>query len=287
MSYNYLSNGYVNYFIKHALHEDIGDGDHSALGAIPADATNKAQLVIKDSGMLAGVELAKKIFHFISPDITFDEKISDGTLVDYGQIAFVVEGPAREILSAERLVLNCMQRMSGAATYTSYLCELIKGTGTKLLDTRKTSPNFRMAEKWAVKIGGGTNHRFGLFDMVMLKDNHIDYAGGVKNAIESTVSYLTENKKNLKIVVEVRNLEELQEVIDTGHVYRVLLDNMLPSDMRQAITMIDGRFDTEASGGISEKNIREIADTGVNYISVGAMTHSYKSLDMSLKAFDN
>lgn len=284
MSYNYLSNSYVNYFIKHALHEDIGDGDHSALGSIPAEAKNKAKLIIKDSGMLAGVELAQRIFAYISPDIIVEKFIEDGTHVEYGQIAFTVEGPARELLSAERLVLNCMQRMSGAATYTHYLCGLIKGTGTKLLDTRKTTPNFRLAEKWAVKIGGGTNHRFGLFDMVMLKDNHIDYAGGVKNAITSTVAYLEEKKKKLKIVVEVRNLDELREVIETGHVYRVLLDNMLPSDMRQAIQMIDGQFETEASGGISEKNIREIAETGVDYISVGAMTHSYKSLDMSLKA---
>jgi nicotinate-nucleotide pyrophosphorylase (carboxylating) len=284
MSYNYLSNSYINYFIKHALHEDIGDGDHTALGSIPAKARNKAQLIVKDSGMLAGVELAQKIFSHISPDIAFYKIIDDGTLVDYGQIAFTVEGPVRDLLSAERLVLNCMQRMSGISTYTNYLCGLLKGTSTKLLDTRKTTPNFRLAEKWAVKIGGGTNHRFGLFDMVMLKDNHIDYAGGAKNAIESTVQYLSEKKKKLKIVVEVRNLTELQEVIETGHIYRVLLDNMLPSDMRQAIAMIDGKFETEASGGISEKNIREIAETGVNYISVGAMTYSYKSLDMSLKA---
>ena len=269
------------------MHEDVGDGDHSALGAIPASSRNKAQLIIKDTGILAGVEMAKRIFDFASPEIQFDQKLSDGQHVEHGQIAFTVEGPAREILSSERLVLNCMQRMSGIATYTYYLCGLIKGTGTQLLDTRKTTPNFRLAEKWAVKIGGGTNHRFGLFDMVMLKDNHIDYAGGVRKAIESTAEYLQEKNKKLKIIVEVRNLDELQEVIDTGHVYRVLLDNMLPSAMRQAIKMIDGRFETEASGGISEKNIREIAETGVNYISVGAMTHSYHSLDMSLKAFDN
>jgi nicotinate-nucleotide pyrophosphorylase (carboxylating) len=287
MSYNYLSKRYLDYFVKHALHEDMGDGDHSAIGAIPASAINKAQLIIKGDGMLAGVEMARRIFEYISPEISFDQKINDGQLVESGQIAFFVEGPVRELLSAERLVLNCMQRMSGVATYTHYLCGLLKGTGTKLLDTRKTTPNFRVAEKWAVKIGGGINHRFGLFDMIMLKDNHIDYAGGVKEAINSTLDYLKEKGKNLKIVVEVRNLNELQEVIETGQVYRVLLDNMLPSDMRLAIKMINGRFETEASGGISEKNIREIAETGVDYISVGAMTHSYRSLDMSLKALDS
>ena len=284
MSYNYLSKGYINYFIKHALHEDIGDGDHSALGAIPEDKVNRAQLLIKDDGILAGVELARLIIEYVSPDIKFEQLLHDGDSVSHGQVAFRLEGGARHLLSAERLILNCMQRMSGVATYTHHMCELIKGTGTRLLDTRKTTPNFRMAEKWAVKIGGGMNHRFGLFDMIMLKDNHIDYAGGVKQAIESTVDYLERSGKKLKIEVEVRNLQELEEVIKTGHVFRVLLDNMLPSVMRQAIKMIDGQMETEASGGISEKNIREIAETGVDYISVGAMTHSYKSLDMSLKA---
>ena len=284
MSYNYLSKGYINYFIKHALHEDVGDGDHSALGAIPEDKVNKAHLLIKDEGILAGVEMAKMIFAHVSPEIKFEQILDDGDSVVNGQIAFNVEGSARHLLSAERLVLNCMQRMSGVATYTHHLCGLIKGTGTKLLDTRKTTPNFRIAEKWAVKIGGGTNHRFGLFDMIMLKDNHIDYAGGVQEAIDATVAYLEQTGKKLKIEVEVRNLEELQEVLKSGHVFRVLLDNMLPSEMRQAIKMVGGRMETEASGGISEKNIREIAETGVDYISVGAMTHSYKSLDMSLKA---
>ncbi|MFT4739013.1 MAG: nicotinate-nucleotide pyrophosphorylase (carboxylating) [Cyclobacteriaceae bacterium] len=284
MSYNYLSEDYLAHFIKHALREDIGDGDHSALGAIDSSANKKAKLLIKSEGMLAGVELSKKIFEFVSEDIIIDQQMNDGDQIKYGDIAFFVEGSAQKILSAERLVLNCMQRMSGIATYTLYLNSLLKGTTTQLLDTRKTTPNFRLAEKWAVKIGGGANHRFGLFDMVMLKDNHIDYAGGVRQAIESTVAYLEKSGKNLKIEIEVRNLDEVQEVLNTGKVFRLLLDNMLPSEMRQAIKMIKGQYETEASGGITEKNIREIAETGVDYISVGALTHSYTSLDMSLKA---
>jgi len=208
----------------------------------------------------------------------------DGDLVETGEIGLSVEGNSRSILSAERLVLNCLQRMSAIATYTHHMNQLIKGSKAKLLDTRKTTPLFRLPEKWAVVIGGGVNHRFGLYDMVMLKDNHIDFAGGVKNAINQTVEYLESNSLDLKIEIEVRSLRELDEVLDVGKVHRVMLDNMLPSDIRQAIKMIGGRFETEASGGITEKTIAEIAETGVDYISVGALTHSYKSLDMSLKA---
>jgi nicotinate-nucleotide pyrophosphorylase (carboxylating) len=284
MSPEYLTDKAITKFIKAALQEDHGDGDHSSLGAVPADTFEKAELLIKDDGILAGVELSRRIFHSVDPDLQLNVFLDDGASVSNGEIAMTVEGSARSILGAERLVLNCLQRMSGIATYTNYLTSLIRGTDARLLDTRKTTPNFRIAEKWAVHIGGGVNHRFGLYDMVMLKDNHIDYAGGVQNAIKSTVSYLEKAGKNLKIEIEVRNLRELDEVLSVGHVHRIMLDNMLPSDIREAIGMIGGRYETEASGGITEKNIREIAETGVDYISVGALTHSYKSLDLSLKA---
>lgn len=283
---DYLSDKRIKQFIESGLKEDHGDGDHSSFGSIPADKNKKAQLLVKDNGILAGVELSKRIFQHISNEIDVHVLLQDGDPVDRDDIAFYVSGNARVILGAERLVLNCLQRMSGIATYTHHMNSLIRGTGAKLLDTRKTTPNFRMAEKWAVAIGGGVNHRFGLFDMVMLKDNHIDYAGGVSKAIKSTVSYLEKINKPLKIEIEVRNLQELDDVLETGKVSRILLDNMLPSDMKQAIQMIGGRYETEASGGITEKTIREIAETGVDFISVGALTHSYKSLDMSLKAVD-
>lgn len=284
MNLPYLSEERIQAFIINALHEDLGDGDHSSIGSIPEHQTSSAQLIIKGEGILAGMELAEKIFHQVDPDLKIAFLLKDGDKVKFGDIGFHVFGNSRSILASERLVLNCLQRMSGIATYTLHLNDLIKGTGAKLLDTRKTTPNFRLAEKWAVAIGGGVNHRFGLYDMVMLKDNHVDYAGGVRQAIESCVAYLKEKQLDLKIEVEVRNLNELQEVIDTGGVFRVLLDNMLPSNIRQALVMVDGKMETEASGGITEKNIREIAETGVNYISVGALTHSYKSLDISLKA---
>ncbi|WP_421874710.1 carboxylating nicotinate-nucleotide diphosphorylase [Marinoscillum sp.] len=280
----YLTEQNIRYFIKTALSEDIGDGDHSSLGSIPADQVSEAQLLIKDEGIIAGLTLAERIFHYVDKKIEIEFFKKDGDYVTNGDIGFIVKGNAQAILSAERLALNCLQRMSAIATYTRRMTQLIKGSRSRLLDTRKTTPNFRLPEKWAVAIGGGVNHRFGLFDMVMLKDNHVDYAGGVRNAILSTVDYLKSNQLDLKIEVEVRNLRELQEVIDTGHVDRVLLDNMLPSDIREAIRMIGGRMETEASGGINEKNISEIAETGVDFISVGALTHSYKSLDISLKA---
>ncbi len=284
MSPTYLTKEAINRFIALAIEEDHGDGDHSSLGSIPESAIQKAELKIKDEGIIAGLEMAQHIFHFLDSTIEIDFFKNDGDPISSGEIGFRVEGNARNILGAERLVLNCLQRMSGAATYTQYLTSLIKGTDAKLLDTRKTTPNFRLPEKWAVMIGGGVNHRYGLFDMIMLKDNHVDYAGGIKNAINSTVSYLEKTGKDLKIEIEIRNLRELEEVLAVGQIHRIMLDNMLPSDMRQAIRMLDGKYETEASGGITEKNIREIAETGVNFISVGALTHSYKSLDMSLKA---
>lgn len=281
----YLTEKNIRSFIKNALAEDIGNGDHSSLGSIPEDAQSKAQLIIKGDGMIAGLELADKILSHVDASLTKEFFKKDGDLIEHGEIGFVVSGSSRSILSAERLVLNCLQRMSAIATYTHYMNGLIKATKAKLLDTRKTTPLFRLAEKWAVVIGGGINHRFGLYDMVMLKDNHIDFAGGVTNAINQTVNYLKSKDLDLKIEIEVRSMAELEEVMTVGQVHRVMLDNMLPSEIKQAVNLINGRFETEASGGITEKNIAEMAETGVDYISVGALTHSYKSLDMSLKAF--
>jgi len=280
----YLQPAKIQSFIRAALKEDVGDGDHSSLGAVPVDAMSRAQLLIKSDGMIAGLEMSRYIFEVVDRALKVDYFKQDGDMVIFGDVGFIVSGNAQKILMAERLVLNCLQRMSGIATYTHHMSSLIKGSRAKLLDTRKTTPNFRLAEKWAVAIGGGVNHRFGLYDMVMLKDNHVDYAGGVQQAITQVVDYLAKNTLNLKIEIEVRTLDELYDVIKTGGVHRVMLDNMLPSDIRMAIRMIEGRFETEASGGITERNIQEIAETGVDYISVGALTHSYKSLDISLKA---
>lgn len=280
----YLTEHNIRYFIKTALAEDIGDGDHSSLGSIPADQISTAELLIKEDGIIAGLTLAERIFHYVDKKIEIDFYKKDGDFVSNGEIGLRVHGNAQAILSTERLVLNCLQRMSGIATYTRRLNQLIKGSRSRLLDTRKTTPNFRFPEKWAVAIGGGVNHRFGLYDMVMLKDNHVDYAGGILEAITSTRDYLKANNLDLKIEIEVRNLTEVSQVIDAGGVHRVMLDNMLPSDIREAVRMIGGKIETEASGGISEKNIVEIAETGVDFISVGALTHSYKSLDISLKA---
>lgn len=285
MNLPYLSDKNINAFIKAALKEDIGDGDHSSLGSIPASAKSKAQLIIKDDGVIAGLEMAEKIFKHVDESLELEMLKKDGDTVENGEIGFTISGSSQSILSSERLVLNCLQRMSAIATYTHHMNLLIKGTKAKLLDTRKTTPLFRLAEKWAVVIGGGLNHRFGLYDMIMLKDNHIDFAGGVKNAINQTLTYQEEKGLKLNIEVEVRSLAELQDVLAVGKVQRVMLDNMLPSEIKQAIEMIDGRFETEASGGITEKNITEMAETGVDFISVGALTHSCKSLDMSLKAY--
>ena len=282
---SYLTPEALTTFIRTALAEDVGDGDHSALAAIPADAQNRAHLLVKGEGILAGVALAPLIFKEVDPTLHMTVLLTDGTPVRHGDIAFTVEGPARSILTAERLVLNCMQRMSGIATYTAHLNNLLAGTTTKLLDTRKTTPNFRICEKWAVLIGGGVNHRYGLFDMIILKDNHVDYAGGIAQAIAATHAYLEKTGRQLPIEIETRSLTEVQQALDAGGVDRIMLDNMSPQLLREAVALIAGRFPTEASGGITEQTIAEVARTGVDYISVGALTHSVKSLDLSLKAY--
>ena len=271
-------------FIQNAMVEDHQEGDHTSLGSIPKGTQVQAQLLFKQDGIVAGMEMARIIFDIVSKDLLFEPYKKDGEAIHAGELGFKVSGDAIQVLGAERLVLNCMQRMSGIATYTHYLKSLIQNSKAQLLDTRKTTPNFRIAEKWAVEIGGGMNHRFGLYDMIMLKDNHIDFAGSVAQALKSIKSYLKKSRKKLKIEIEVRNLQELREVIEVGGVDRIMLDNMMPSQIRQGIAMIDGKYETEASGGITEMSISEIANTGVDYISVGALTHSYKSLDMSLKA---
>jgi nicotinate-nucleotide pyrophosphorylase (carboxylating) len=281
----YLTEKSIAEFISRALAEDIGDGDHSSLASIPNDAQNQARLLVKGDGILAGVELAGYIFNQVDPALQVEVLLQDGSEVKYGDVALTVKGKAQSILTAERLVLNCMQRMSGIATYTHYLNTLIAGTKAKLLDTRKTTPNFRMMEKWAVLIGGGVNHRFGLFDMIILKDNHVDYAGGIREAIEATQRYLKEKGKDLRIEVETRNLAEVKEALETGGIHRIMLDNMTPEMMREAVAMVGGRYETEASGGITEATIAEVAKCGVDFISVGALTHSIKSMDLSLKAY--
>lgn len=284
MKIKYLTKQAIFKFVDSALKEDIGDGDHSTLAAIPEDLQQEARLLIKGDGVIAGLQLAEWIFKRFDPELTLELLKQDGDQVAEGEIGLIVKGKARSILSTERLVLNCMQRMSGIATYTRELTHMIRHTQAKLLDTRKTTPNFRICEKWAVNIGGGVNHRFGLYDMVMLKDNHVDYAGGVKQAVQRTKKYLADNNKDLKIEVETRNLDEVKDALEAGGVEVIMLDNMLPSVMKEAIQLIGGKCKTEASGGITEKNIKEMAETGVDYISVGALTHSYTSLDISLKA---
>ena len=274
----------IDNFIINSLKEDVGDGDHTSLATIPAETTGKAKLLVKDNGILAGVELAAEIFHIVDPQLKLSVYLHDGAHVKYGDIAFEVEGNARNILTAERLILNCMQHMSGVATKTREIVDVLKGTGTKVLDTRKTTPGMRYLEKWAVRIGGGVNHRFGLYDMILIKDNHVDYAGGIAAAIESTHRYLEAEHKKLAIEIEVRNLDELEQVLQNGGIDRILLDNFNFGDLRDAVDMIEGKYITEASGGITIDNIREYADCGVDYISVGALTHSVKSLDLSLKA---
>jgi nicotinate-nucleotide pyrophosphorylase (carboxylating) len=282
---DYLTPEAIRQFITQALHEDVGDGDHSSLAAVPASASNRARLIIKDQGILAGMELAPAIFAQVDPGLKVQVLLTDGTKVKHGDIGLTVEGNAQSILKAERLVLNCMQRMSGIATYTRQLVDIIEGTGARLLDTRKTTPLFRMMEKWAVVIGSGINHRFGLFDMIILKDNHVDYAGGIRKAIEATNQYLKSHNKDLKIVIETRNLKEVEEVLATGNVFRIMLDNMSPALMKEAVQLINGRYPTEASGGITLETIRGVAESGVDFISVGALTHSIKSMDISLKAY--
>ncbi len=274
----------VDEIIELALLEDIGDGDHSSLACVPEFAKGKATLFIKDDGILAGVDLAVRIFKKLDPSLEINILLIDGTPVKKGDVAFTVIGSSRSILATERLVLNFMQRMSGIATQTHKIVSLLEGTNTRLLDTRKTTPCIRYMEKWAVRIGGGENHRFALYDMIMLKDNHIDYAGGIKPAIEGTLNYLKETGKKLKVEVEVRNLNELKQVLEVGGIDRIMLDNFTPSELETALKLIPTNYETEASGGITLETIREFAETGVDFISVGALTHSFKSLDMSLKA---
>ncbi len=274
----------VHQIITNALAEDIGDGDHSSLACIPANAIGSARLIVKDSGVLAGVALAEMICKSVDSTLVFEQLIADGTKVTPGEIAFTLHGSARSILAAERTLLNFMQRMSGIATLTAELVGLLKGTKTQLLDTRKTTPGIRFMEKWAVRIGGGVNHRFALYDMIMLKDNHVDFSGGIAQAIQRTQDYLMTTNKSLKVEIEVRNLDELDQVLAIGQVDRIMLDNFSPAFLKEAIDKIAGRFETEASGGIVKETLRTYAETGVDYISVGALTHSYKSLDLSLKA---
>lgn len=270
--------------IDNALREDIGDGDHSSLACVPENAVGKATLFVKDDGILAGVELAEMVFKRYDPSMEIEIFIPDGTAVKKGDIAFQVKGSSRSILATERLVLNFMQRMSGIATQTNQIVRLLEGLNTQLLDTRKTTPGIRYMEKWAVRIGGGKNHRFALYDMIMLKDNHIDYAGGIKPAIERTNAYLKSTGKALKIEVEVRNEAELDEVLEIGNVNRIMLDNFTPDQIKAVLPRIPKIYEVEASGGITMETIRSFAETGVDFISVGALTHSFKSLDLSLKA---
>jgi nicotinate-nucleotide pyrophosphorylase (carboxylating) len=276
---------FLRQFISQALSEDVGDGDHSTLASIPESATGKARLLVKDDGILAGVELAVEIFRQYDPKLEVEQILADGSVVKRGDVAFTVSGAIRSILTTERLVLNCMQRMSGTATTTNRLVKLVAGTRAQLLDTRKTTPNFRLLEKWAVLLGGGANHRMGLYDMIMLKDNHVDGAGGIEQAINRTKDYLRTSKKDLKIEIETRNLDEVREVLRVGGVDIIMLDNMSLKDMKTAVALINNEYKTEASGGITEETIRKVAMCDVDYISVGALTHSFKSLDLSLKMY--
>ncbi|MCF2874175.1 MULTISPECIES: carboxylating nicotinate-nucleotide diphosphorylase [unclassified Tenacibaculum] len=276
----------LDLIIKNAIREDIGDGDHTSLSCIPSDATGKAKLLVKDKGIIAGVEFAKKVFSYVDATLEVETLINDGDEVEYGDIVFYVSGKSQSILMAERLVLNAMQRMSAIATKTKFFANLLEGTKTKVLDTRKTTPGIRALEKWAVKIGGGENHRFALYDMVMIKDNHIDFAGGITQAITKTQKYLAEKDLDIKIIVEARSLEEIEEILSNEGVYRILIDNFNYEDTRKAVALIGDTCLTESSGGINEKTIREYAECGVNFISSGALTHSVYNLDLSLKAVD-
>jgi nicotinate-nucleotide pyrophosphorylase (carboxylating) len=270
--------------IKNALQEDVGDGDHSTLSSIDADAKGKAVLKIKEDGILAGMNVAERIFKYIEPGIIFSSNKKDGDEMKYGETAFEVNAKVHTILTCERLVLNCMQRMSGIATLTKQYVDRLKGFKTQLLDTRKTTPNFRLLEKEAVRIGGGTNHRFGLYDMIMLKDNHIDYCGGIEQAIEKANDYISQKNLHLKIEIETRSIEDVKTVLRFGKVNRIMLDNFSPEEISEALRLINGCYETEASGGINLENIQEYAATGVDYISSGAIIHQARSLDLSLKA---
>jgi nicotinate-nucleotide pyrophosphorylase (carboxylating) len=280
-----LNKEIIDLFIKNAIAEDLGDGDHTSLSTIPADAQGNARLIIKEDGILAGVELAEAIFKAVDASLLTTIFLQDGTAVHYGDIALTVKGNTRSILLAERLVLNCMQRMSGIATKTNRIVKLLAPFKAQVLDTRKTTPGLRYLEKWAVRIGGGVNHRFGLYDMILIKDNHVDYAGGIANAILAANKYINETGKQLEIEIEVRNFQELDQVLAIGQVNRIMLDNFSIEDLREAVRRIGDQYTTEASGGILENNIAEYAACGVDFVSMGALTHSVKSLDMSLKAF--
>lgn len=275
----------LDIIIANAIREDVGDGDHSSLACIPAEATGRAKLIVKDEGLLAGVDFAKQVFAYVDPGLAVDVKIQDGTPVKYGDIAFTVSGSSQSILKSERLVLNGMQRMSAIATKTNKYTQILAGTGTQILDTRKTTPGIRALEKWAVKIGGGENHRFALYDMIMLKDNHIDFAGGITQAIQQTMGYLKGHGLDLKIIVEARSLDEVREILANPGVHRILLDNFDYEETRKAVTLIGSECQTESSGGINENNMRGYAECGVNYISSGAITHSVYNMDLSLKAY--
>ncbi len=274
----------LNIIIKRGIAEDVGSGDHSSLACIPTNQNAKAKLLVKDHGIIAGVAFAKMIFDHVDSNLQMETFIEDGSEVKHGDIVFHVAGNPQSILKAERLVLNSMQRMSAIATKTNHFAKLLKGTKTKILDTRKTTPCFRAAEKWAVKIGGGQNHRYALYDMIMLKDNHIDYAGGITKAISKTISYLVDMNLDLKIIVEARNLDEVSEILESDGIYRILLDNFDFETTRMAVEMIGSKCLTESSGNISEKTVRAYADCGVDYISSGALTHSVHNMDLSLKA---
>jgi len=274
----------LDIIITNAIREDVGDGDHSSLACIPTDAKGKAKLLVKDEGIIAGIEFAKLIFNYVDKNLEIETLINDGEKVKYGDIVFYVSGSSQSILKAERLVLNAMQRMSAIATKTRMFMDLLEGTKTKILDTRKTTPGIRAIEKWAVKIGGGENHRFALYDMIMLKDNHIDFAGGVIKAIEKTQQYLKETNRDLKIIVEARDLNEIEKILTKDGIHRILIDNFNYKDTRKAVEIIGNKCQTESSGGINEKTVRKYAECGVDYISSGALTHSIYNMDLSLKA---
>jgi nicotinate-nucleotide pyrophosphorylase (carboxylating) len=279
-----LDSNLIQSFVRQALTEDVGDGDHTSLSTIPQGKQGKAKLLIKEDGIIAGIAVALEIFREIDPDLKIEILIEDGAHVKSGDLAFYVSGSVHSILISERLVLNTMQRMSGIATTTRQVVDQLKNTNTKVLDTRKTTPNLRFLEKMAVKIGGGKNHRFGLYDMILIKDNHVDYAGGIRQAIQASRKYLHEKNLNIPIEIEVRNLAELNEVLETGQVDRIMLDNFSYPNLKEAVKLIDKRYKTEASGGITLGNVFEYAQCGVDFVSMGALTHSVKSLDMSLKA---
>lgn len=274
----------IELIIENAIREDVGDGDHSSLACIPESASGKAKLLVKDKGIIAGVAFAKQVFNYVDKDLKIESILKDGDKVKHGDIVFYVEGRSQSILKAERLVLNAMQRMSAIATKTNYFVKLLEGTNTKILDTRKTTPGIRALEKWAVKIGGGENHRFALYDMIMLKDNHLDFAGGIAGAIQKTKQYLLDSQRDLKIIVEARNIDEVSQILAAKGVYRILLDNFNYQDTKAAVKLIGNACLTESSGGINEHTIRNYAECGVDYISSGALTHSVYNMDLSLKA---